>query len=64
MFPNPSFIRDFYIPNPFLQMYTQLRSKSMKATDNLAFVPLSLDSISQNGVKKPPPIKPVREDEI
>lgn len=37
MFPNPRFIRDFYIPNPFLQMYTQLRSKSMKATDNLAF---------------------------
>lgn len=66
MFPNPNFSRDFYIPNPFLQMYTQLRSKSMKATDNLAFFsswPRLNFSISQT-VKKPPPTKPVREDEI
>lgn len=51
LFPNPSFIRDFYIPNPFLQMYTHHRSTSMKATDNLAFFPHGLDSISQNWEK-------------
>lgn len=62
LFPNPSFIRNFYIPNS-LQMYTHHLSKSMKATDNLAFFLLAKTQFLKI-VKKPPLIKPVREDEI